>query len=258
LARPFLLLQLSDLHLGEPKTAGITPKRSLKAVLRAVEGLPNRPDAVLVSGDLAEDATPAQYALAAKLVGRLGVPFHVLPGNHDRRAPMRAAFGLPGEGDAPIDYAVDLGPLRLVVIDSTIPGSIRGDFRPEQLERLDAELATAPTQPTVVATDHPPLPTGVADWDAVNLPRARRVDLAAVIRRHPQVRAVVAGHLHRLTVSTLAGRPVLAAPSTFLQARPDFVAETVKVRSKPPGFVIHALLGDELSSQVELVPLDRS
>jgi hypothetical protein len=103
----------------------------------------------------------------------------------------------------------------------------------------------------------PPLATAIADWDSVNQSLPEQRALAAVIERHPQVRAIVAGHLHRLTVSTLAGRLVLAAPSTFLQARPDFVAETVKVRGKPPAFVIHALLDEELSSQVELVPLKR-
>jgi 3',5'-cyclic-AMP phosphodiesterase len=257
LARPFLLVQLSDLHLGEPKMAGVKPKPSLKVVVAALERLPNRPDAILISGDLAEDATPAQYALAQKLVGRLGVPIHVLPGNHDDRATMRAAFDLPGEGGAPIDYAVDLGPLRLVVIDSTIPGEDRGGFDPEQLERLRAVLAAAPNQPTILAMHHPPLATGVGDWDGVNLPAPERAALAAVIGPHPQVRAIVGGHLHRVTASALAGRPVIAAPSTFLQARPDFEAEKVKLGGKPPGFVVHALLGDELSSQVEMVPLDR-
>jgi 3',5'-cyclic-AMP phosphodiesterase len=258
LARPFLLAQLSDPHIGEPKKAGYKPKACLKAVVGALERLPNRPDAILVSGDVAEDAAPEQYALAQKLIGRLGVPIHVLPGNHDDRATMREAFGLPGEGEDPIDYAVDLGPLRLVVIDSTIPGEDHGDFEPAQLERLEAELAAAADQPTIVAMHHPPLVTAIPDWDGVNLPASARHALATVIRRHPQVRVIVGGHLHRVAASTLAGVPVLAAPSTFLQARPDFVAETVKLGGKPPGFVLHALRDGELSSQVQMVPLDES
>jgi 3',5'-cyclic-AMP phosphodiesterase len=255
LARPFVLAQLSDPHLGEPKKAGVKPKPCLKAVVRALERLPNRPDAILVTGDVAEDATPAQYALARKLIGRLGIPIHVLPGNHDDRAAMRAAFGLPGDGGDPIDYSVDFGPLRLVVVDSTIPGEDHGDFTPAQLEWLGGELAAAAEQPTIVAMHHPPLATAIPDWDRVNMAAAERQALADVIGRHPQVRAIVAGHLHRITASTLAGVPVLAAPSTFLQARPDFVAETVKLGGKPPGFVLHALRDGELSSQVVTVPL---
>lgn len=254
LARPFLLAQISDPHLGEPAIAGVKPKRSLREVVAAVTGLPNPVDAVLVSGDVAEHAAPEEYALAAKLIGVLGVPVHVLPGNKDDRATMRRAFDLPGEADAPLDYAVDLGPLRLAVVDSTIPGEDRGGFEPAQLEWLDAELAGAPGQPTIVAMHQPPLVTGMADWDGVIMTAADRAALAAVIERHPQVRAIVGGHLHRITASSLAGRPVLAAPSTFVQARPDFETEKVKLRDHFRGFVLHVLRDGELSSQVEIVP----
>jgi Icc protein len=253
LARPFILAQISDPHLGEPPIAGVKPKKSLREVLAAIEALPNPIDAILVSGDLAEHAKPKEYALARELIGGLGVPVHVLPGNKDDRATMRAAFDLPGEADAPIDYAVDLGPLRLIVADSTIPGEDRGDFTPAQLEWLDAELAGAPEQPTIVAMHQPPLVVGMADWDCVIMRSADREALAAVIDRHPQVRAIVGGHLHRIAASALAGRPVVVAPSTFIQARPDFEREKIKLRDHFRGFLLHVLRDGELSTQVEIV-----
>jgi 3',5'-cyclic AMP phosphodiesterase CpdA len=253
LSRPLLLAQISDLHLGEPARDGIEPEGCLREVVAALGRLPNRPDAILVSGDLAEHGAAAEYRLAAEAIGALGVPVHVLPGNHDDRATMRAAFAIPGDGDAPVDYSVDLGPLRLVVVDSTIPGEDRGSFEAGQLERLDAELAAAPERPAIVAMHHPPLTTAMADWDGVNLPAPERRALAQVIGRHPHVRAIVGGHLHRLSTSTLAGRPVLAAPSTYLQARPDFVAETVELYAGAPGFALHALRDGELSTQVEIL-----
>lgn len=254
MSRPFLLVQISDPHLGEPARDGADPEGCLRQVVAALAGAANRPDAILVSGDLAEHGAPAEYRLAAETIGALGVPVHVLPGNHDDRATMRAAFAIPGSGDAPLDHAVDLGPLRLLVVDSTIPGADRGGFEPEQLERLDAELASAPGQPAIVAMHHPPLTTAMADWDGVNLPAPERRALAQVIARHPHVRAIVGGHLHRVAASTLAGRPVLAAPSTYLQARPDFVAETVELHAGAPGFALHALRDGELSTQVEILP----
>jgi 3',5'-cyclic AMP phosphodiesterase CpdA len=253
LSRPFLLAQISDLHLGEPARDGVEPEGCLREVVAALGRLPNRPDAVLVSGDLAEHGSEAEYGLAKEAIGRLGVPVHVLPGNHDDRATMRATFAIPGAGGAPIDYAADLGPLRLVVVDSTIPGEDRGGFDPGQLEGLEAELAAAPEQPTIVAMHHPPLATAMADWDGVNLPAPERRALAAAISGRPQVRAIVGGHLHRVAVAGLAGRPVLAAPSTYLQARPDFVAETVRLHAGAPGFALHALRGTELSTQVEVL-----
>jgi 3',5'-cyclic-AMP phosphodiesterase len=253
-ARPFLLAQLSDPHLGADQEAGVEPTASLEAVVGAIKRLPTPVDAILVSGDLADHGSAVEYSLARELLGRPGVPVHVLPGNHDDRAALREAFDLPGDGDEPIDYAVDLGPLRLVAIDSTLPGEDHGDFTSAQLDRLGAELAAAPETPTIIAMHHPPLTTSIADWDRVNLSREQREALAAAIAPHPQVRAIVGGHLHRIAASTLAGRPVISAPSTYVQARPDFVAETVEVDGRPPGFVLHALLGGELSSQVEMVP----
>ena len=87
---------------------------------------------------------------------------------------------------------------------------------------------------------HPPLPTAMADWDGVNLIPAEDRALAEVIARHPQVRAIVGGHLHRVATSTLAGRPVLAGPSTYLQARPNFDTEQVEMYAGAPGFALHA------------------
>jgi 3',5'-cyclic-AMP phosphodiesterase len=253
LSRPFFLVQISDPHLGEPAISGIKPKRSLREVVAAVEALPNPVDAIVVTGDLAEHAAPKEYALAAELIGRLGVPFHVLPGNKDDRATMRRAFDLPGEADAPIDYAVDLGALRLVVVDSTIPGEDRGDFEPAQLAWLEATLAEAPEQPTVIAMHQPPLVTGMADWDGVIMRPADREALAVMIERHPQVRAIVGGHLHRVTAAALAGRPVIVAPSTFVQARPNFATDKVKLTDFFRGFVLHVLNDGELASQVEIL-----
>lgn len=253
MARPFILAQISDPHLGEPPIAGVKPKKSLREVVAAIHSLPNPVDAILVSGDLAEHAAPEEYALAAELIGALGVPFHVLPGNKDDRATMREAFDLPGEADAPIDYAADLGALRLVVVDSTIPGEDRGDFTPAQLAWLDATLASAPEQPTIVAMHQPPLVTGMVDWDGVIMRPADREALAAVIGRHTQVRAIVGGHLHRIAASSLAGRPVVVAPSTFVQARPDFEREKIKLRDHFRGFLLHVLREGELSTQVEIL-----
>jgi 3',5'-cyclic AMP phosphodiesterase CpdA len=253
LRRPFVLAQISDLHLGEKARDGVEPEGCLRTVVAGLEALPDPIDALLISGDLAEHGSRKEYKLAQELVGGLGVPVHVLPGNHDDRTKLRKSFGIPGEGDAPIDYAVDLGALRLAVIDSTMAGEDRGGFDPGQLERLDAELAAAPGQPAIVAMHHPPLATGMADWDGVNLPPSERGALAEVIARHPQVKAIVGGHLHRVATATLAGRPVLAAPSAYLQARPAFVAEKIKLHAGAPGFALHVLRGEELSIQVEIL-----
>lgn len=254
--KPILLAQLSDLHLGAA-WEGVDPEPRLERVIEAVRGLPNPVDAVLVSGDVTADGTPAQCQSARRLLERFEVPVHVLPGNHDDRRSLREAFALPGEGDEPIDYSVEVGELRLVILDSNVPGRDPGAFDPEQLAWLDAELGRRPQRPTILAMHHPPLATGVPEWDAINLLPPERAALAEVVARHPQVRAIVGGHLHRVMASALASSPVLSVPSTYLQVLPDYDPEDFEgedvVWTGPPGFALHALLDGELSSQVELL-----
>lgn len=250
--RPFLLAQLSDLHVGADREV-VDPVARLRSAVEAILAQPAAVDAVLVSGDLSENGSDEDYRLVHELLGRFEVPVHVLPGNHDDRDGLRRAFGIPGELGAPVDYAVEAGPLRLLVLDSTIPGQDPGGFDPEQLRWLDAELGRDGDRPAILAMHHPPLSTGVADWDAINLPAAERSALGEVVARHPQLRAIVAGHLHRVAASALAGCPVLSAPSSYLQARPDFTTGEVEVDGEPAGFAIHAFRAGELSSQVEAV-----
>jgi Icc protein len=253
MARLSLLVQLSDLHIGANEN-GVDPLPHLEAVIEAVRVLPNRPDAVLVSGDLTDDGAEDGYRVARELLERMEAPLHVLPGNHDDRGRLRAAFGLPGAGDELIRYSVDVGELRLVVFDSSVPGQDPGRYHVEQLCWLDDELGAEPERPTLLALHHPPLATGIQEWDGINLEPGQRPLLAEVVARHPQLRAIVGGHLHRIAASSLAGVPVLAAPSTYLQARPDFETEGVELMPHP-GFALHVLLDGELASQVQAVPL---
>ena len=249
-----LLVQLTDLHVGGNEN-GLDPIPRLEAVLEAVRRLPNPPDAVLVSGDLTDDGAADGYRLAKEMLAGLELPLHVLPGNHDDRARLREAFELPGDGDEPINYSAWVSDLRLVAFDSIVPGRDPGDFPPEQLRWLDQALAAEPEAPTLLALHHPPLSTGIAEWDAINLSTAQREALATVLARHSQVLGIAGGHLHRVAASSLAGRPVLAAPSTYWQVRPDFVEGDEYQVVDSVGFAIHALREGELYSQAESVPL---
>jgi Icc protein len=255
--KPVLLAQLSDLHLGA-NWEGVDPQPRLEQVIEAVRALPNRVDAVVVSGDLTDSGDEEDYRLVRQLLARLEVPAHVLPGNHDLRGALRRVFELPGEGEEPINYSVEVGELRLVVLDSIVPGEDRGAFDAEQLRWLDEELAKEPERPAILAAHHPPLATGIPEWDGINLVAPEREALGEVVGRHPQLRAIVGGHLHRVVSSALAGCPVLAVPSTYLQILPDFDPaefedEDAAFWTDPPGFALHVLRDGELSSQVELL-----
>ena len=250
--RPFLLVQLSDPHVGADWGEGDAVAR-LAAAVDAVAALEPGADAVLVSGDLADHAVDEEYAQVRELLARLDAPAYVLPGNHDDRFALRRHFGVAGAGAEPVQYAADLGPLRLVVLDSTRPGEDRGELDAARLGWLDATLAASPGVPTLVALHHPPLVTGIPAIDEIGLPSADRRALGRVVAAHPHLRRIVAGHLHMTVSGELGGRGVLAAPSTYVQAELDFSAAEIRLSAEPAGFVVHAFGDGELVSYVEAV-----
>ena len=224
-----------------------------------------------MTGDLTENAADADYAQARELLASLDAPLYVLPGNHDDAPGLRRHFDMPGPDGEPVHYAADLGPLRLVVVDSTRPGEDPGVLDEERLARLDEELAAEAGVPTVIAMHHPPLVTGIPPLDEIGLPAEDRRALGQVVERHPQVRRIVAGHMHRAIASEpppgLRGgvvgrvnfvflgsflfRPVVAAPSTYMQARLDLSSPQLELAPDPIGFAVHVLLEGELISHIQ-------
>jgi 3',5'-cyclic-AMP phosphodiesterase len=253
MSSPFLLVQLSDPHIGAEWMTDADPVAGLAAAVESVRSMRPQPDAVLVSGDLTDHATDAEYEQVRELLAPLRAPLYVLPGNHDDRHTLQRHFGGPGADGDPVQYSVDLGPLRLVVIDTTRPGEDPGALDAERLGWLDAELAAEPERLTLLAMHHPPLVTGVPAWDELGLPAADRRALGEVLERHRQVRRVVAGHVHRTITAELAGRAVLTVPSTFVQMRLNFVSEEYELVNEPAGYAVHAVLDGELVSHIQPV-----
>jgi Icc protein len=230
-----MLAQLSDPHIS------VGDERAIVALRAAVAAVARRaPDAVLVSGDLADHGDPAEYALVRELLQPLTMPVHVLAGNHDDVAALEAVFG-------PAEYAVRAGPLRLVGLDSTIPGADSGRVPVERLERhLEADRET----PTIVAMHHAPLPTGAPAMDALGVPGADVRALAELLARHPQVKRIVCGHVHRTIVGGVGGVPVLTCPGANLQLELDFESHQIDVTDEPPGYALHVLLDGQLTSHL--------
>ena len=254
MTKPFLLVQLSDPHIGATWTRS-DPAARWQAAIRSVARMPDPPDVVLVSGDLVEHGTDDEYAVVKSALDALDVPAHVLPGNHDDRARLRKHFRLGGEAEEPVHYAADLGPCRLVVIDTTTPGRDSGQIEGRQLEWLEAALAAAPDETTVLAMHHPPFATGMRAWDAIGLAPSDRAALSDVIGRHPNVVRILAGHVHCPLTAELAGCVALSAPSTYVQARPRFEADELDLSDESAAFAVHAVQGAEVVSFVQPVTI---
>jgi 3',5'-cyclic AMP phosphodiesterase CpdA len=249
----FVLVQLSDPHVGA-QWLGADSLATLAHVVESVGTLLPGPDAILVSGDLAEHATDAEYEDVRRLVSSLGAPVFVAAGNHDDRTALRRLFDVPGMDAKPVQYAAELGPLRLVVLDTTRPGEDDGELDVDRLAWLDATLM-ASDKPTVVAMHHPPLPSGLPAFDRISLTSAETSALRDVITRHPHVCRLVAGHAHHACISELGTCTVVVAPSSYLQASLDLRSPEISFDDRhPSGYVVHTLVGDQLVSHVGFAP----
>jgi 3',5'-cyclic-AMP phosphodiesterase len=240
-----VIAQLSDPHVDVgPGDTGSSA--ALAAAVGAVLRLDPAPDAVLVSGDLTNRSDARSYERVRELLAPLRMPVHVLPGNHDDREALRSWFTddpVAGAHAAPFQYALRCRDVRLVVCDTTVPGRDDGRLDAGSLAWLERELAAEPTVPTIVAMHHPPLLTGIAAMDAIGLPEADRAGLADLLGRCPQVRRVVAGHVHRACFALLGGAcAVFACPSTHLQVRWDPSGRAIALEPAPPSYALHTVL----------------
>ena len=237
-----LIAQISDLHYlprGTLAFGRVDVAGCLERAIEHLNALQPRPDAVLITGDLTDDGDAAVWAELMAALARLQAPVYPLPGNHDDRELMRAACAHLGlfPHDGPLRFAADLGPLRLIGLDSLIPGDPAGRLGSEQLAWLESRLGEATGKPTLVALHHPPFRTGIDHMDAMMLEDGEA--LAAVIGRHPQVARVLCGHVHRSVQCRFAGTLGQIAPGTAHAVQLALAGEPSRWVMEPAGMLLH-------------------
>jgi 3',5'-cyclic-AMP phosphodiesterase len=240
-----LICQLTDLHVRPVgKAANRVSETNVftERAFRAVARLDPRPDIVLITGDLTECGLSEEYAnLTALLRKWLPMPVFVIPGNHDRRGNLRDALQhLPGVTTDPqyVQYAIDDYPVRVVMLDTHVPGSGHGELRAEQLEFLDRTLAAVPDKPTLIGMHHPPFVCGIAHMDRINL--RTTPEFVAVIARHRQVERIICGHHHRPIVARVAHAIASISPSVAHQVEMTFdPKDPGAFIFEPPAFQLH-------------------
>jgi 3',5'-cyclic AMP phosphodiesterase CpdA len=255
-----IIAQITDTHvLPEGRKLGdlLDTNAQLEAAVRQLNGLSTPADVVLVTGDLTDDGEGGSYAVLHARLSGLDCPFYLIPGNHDRRQAMIAAFPdhayLPREGF--LQYAVEAHPLRLIALDTLVEGHDEGALCEERLTWLDATLAEEPDRPALIFMHHPPLDSGIWWMDAMGLAGVR--GLRAVLDRHRQVRLIVCGHVHRPFHSMLGAVPVAAAPSVAMQVHLDLVPESrPHAALEPAAALLHVWNGDAFVTHTRYVMPD--
>ncbi|QMW24229.1 metallophosphoesterase [Sandaracinobacteroides saxicola] len=238
-----LIAQISDLHIGfdvdNPNERNL---QRLNAVLDIL--IPMAPACLLVTGDLTEFGSLESYRRLHAALARCPFPIFAGVGNHDRRDEFAQVFTATGRDADHVHYTADLPGLRLVMLDTLDPGHHGGAFCESRAGWLRARLAEAPDTPTLLILHHPPIPTGIA-WMTAFPQDPWVMRLESIVRANPQIRRVVAGHIHRALLRDWAGTTVAVCPSTSPQVALDFRAMAdhpdgrPMIVDEPPAFAIH-------------------
>jgi 3',5'-cyclic-AMP phosphodiesterase len=242
-SKPVHIAQISDLHIKPPGSLAygrVDTARALERCVAALNAFNPAPDFVVISGDLADTPTAEEYGHLKRLLAPLKLPFAGIPGNHDSRELMRAAFP---QGYAfpsgPLNQHVEIAGLDLLLLDSSVPGKPHGELDQPTLQWLDATLASAPDRPALLFLHHPPFKTGIWHMDAQNLLNAG--ELAPVVRRHPRVQLIATGHVHRAMLTMFAGVPTTICPVPNHAVDLDLKQlREPSFKVEPPAFHLHS------------------
>lgn len=238
------IIQITDCHLV-PEGGRLfesDPAARLAACIDSI--LAEHSDAALavLTGDLAHDGEAEAYALLRRELSRLPMPWRVLPGNHDDRAAMRAAFPETGTGEF-LQSVLDTPAGRLVFLDTLDPGVHSGAFCAARRAWLAERLSEAEGRPAYLFMHHPPMAIGMPRLDQYGL--AESEAFHAVLAAHGGVRHVFFGHVHRPVSGSWRGIPVSAVRGTNHQNWLDLGAGRENISSlEPPAYAV-ILIGAE-------------
>lgn len=248
------LLHVSDTHfVGQGRLFGkVDVEAHLTALLQQFENNHARPEAIIFTGDLADKGDPAAYrrlrAIVEPIALQIGTELIWVMGNHDDRAAFRTSLLDQRPSSAPVDSVHWVGGLRIIALDTSVPGKHHGDLTERQLQWLGSELATRAPEGTILAMHHPPVPSVLDLAVLVELQQQHRL---ATVLTGTDVRSILAGHLHYSTTATFAGIPVsvasascytqdLAVPPGALQSRDG--AQAVNLVHVYPHTVMHSVV----------------
>jgi 3',5'-cyclic-AMP phosphodiesterase len=253
-----LIAQITDLHLGfDPDDPDEFNRQRLDRTLAALCVLHPTPDLVLVTGDIADNGEDGiSYERYAEAIGVLPFPAWPMMGNHDSRAPFLARFPETRTADGFIQYEIDAGPIRILMLDTLQEGRHGGAYCEDRAGWLADRLDSAPERPTLIALHHPPIDTGI-DW------LTERPDAAWIGRLHdvlvgrPNILGIIAGHVHRPITTMFAGHSLFVCPSTAPQVAldltpidPDAPDGRPMIIADHPYFALHWWNGRNLISHL--------
>jgi len=241
--KPVRIAQISDLHIKPPGSLAyglVDTAAAVEACVAALNEFNPAPDFVVISGDLADTPAAEEYQYLKRLLAPLKHPFAGIPGNHDSRELMRAAFPSAAYAFAagPLNQKIEVGGLDLLLLDSSVHGKPHGQLDGPTLQWLDATLASSPDRPALLFLHHPPFKAGIWHMDRQNLLNAG--EFAPIVQHHPRVQLIGTGHIHRAALAMFGGVPTTICPAPNHAVDLDLAElREPSFKVEPPAFHLH-------------------
>jgi Icc protein len=240
-----LIAQITDLHMrprGLPANRVAETNMMTERAIDVLIALRPRPDVVLITGDLVDCGIVAEYQQLKATLRRLDLPFFLVPGNHDHRDNLKAVFAdhptIVEDKDF-VQYVVDDYPVRLIGLDTLVPGKGEGALCRRRLEFLEAALAKEPDKPTVIFMHHPPFECGIVHMDLIRLIEGAG-ELRQIVGRHRNIERILCGHHHRPIQTRFAGTLCSIAPGVTHQVALDLTLDHEgALVLEPPAYQLH-------------------
>ncbi len=236
------IVQLTDLHLfSDPKEQllGVNTEESFLAVLDLALQSHEKPDLMILSGDLTQDGSEEAYNRLQGYLSQLDFPCYCLPGNHDNPVLMQSILN---RGNIQTSPHIQNNGWQIICLDSKLAGSEGGHLSDQELKKLSKSLADHPNLPTLIAFHHPPLPIDCPWLDTMTLDNPKA--LFEITNQHPQVKGLLLGHVHQEKDWQKNGVRLLATPSTCFQFKPN--TADFELDQQPAGYRRLSLLASGL------------
>ncbi len=253
-----LIAQVTDIHIGFDRNHPDEPNlRRFRAVLDRLNHGPNRPDLLLLTGDLTEHGDEASFRILTEAIADCPFPVWPIVGNHDDRAAFGAAFPQVLLDGGFFHYVIEGTLPRIIMLDTLEPGRHGGAFCEARVLWLRAELEAHPDVPTIIVMHHPPIISGI-DWMDSSPGDPWFARFADAIRGHGQIQAILCGHLHRPIMTGWHGVPLIVCPSSapavalnLTSVDPENPDGRALITDEAPTYGLHYWNGQGLVSHFE-------
>jgi 3',5'-cyclic-AMP phosphodiesterase len=254
-----LIAQITDVHIGfEPGNPEEFNSQRLNQMLQHFHEGPNRPDMLVISGDLTDYGDAESYQRLAHAIESCAFPVYLGLGNHDLRDTFSAQFPQFPTVSGFVQYVVNLDGLRLIMLDTLEIGRHAGAFCDLRANWLRDRLAEAPNVPTIIIMHHPPIEVGI-EWMTTDAAEPWVARFANVIDDFDNIKGIWCGHIHRPISANWRGKMITVCASTAPQVVLDLSPidanvpdDRAMIVAEPPACTLHWWNGRDLITHFDI------